>query len=127
MKIKKILVLPLIIISFSCSNEISLNYLTGTWVENESSDLYDSSNIHEIIFSEDGTYQNRILDLKGNVINKFDGTFEIDKEKKIIKITNSGYVIKDMSLTQLTESNLTAKIIEDFEGTTELSFHKKTL
>lgn len=125
MKKVYLIILTTLLISCNIEKEIDLNHLIGTWVESQSSDLYDSETIHKIIFSKNGTYQNRVYDLKDSLINKFDGTYEIDKETNKIKMTNSGYVLKDMSLTELTKIELTAIIFEDIEGTAELNFTKK--
>ncbi len=122
---KKHYLLIFAVVFTSCSNEINLNQLTGTWIESESSDLYESDQIHELSFLENGTYQNRVYDLKDSLVDKFDGTYEIDKETNTIKMTNVGYVLKDMSLTKLTETDLTAEITEYMEGTAELNFKKK--
>ena len=128
---KKIFLLTIAIVFASCANKVDLNQLTGTWIETESSDMFDSNITREISFYENGTYQHRTYDVKDSLTNKFDGTFELYKESNTIKITNSGYKLKDMNLNKLTESELNAVIIENMEEiegikmTIELNFRKK--
>uniref|UniRef100_UPI001957EEA8 lipocalin family protein n=1 Tax=Confluentibacter citreus TaxID=2007307 RepID=UPI001957EEA8 len=130
-EMKRIYLLTIAIVFASCSNKINLNQLTGTWIETESSDMYESNRIREISFFENGTYQHRTYNLNDSLLSKFDGTFELNKETNTIKITNSGYKLKDMNLNKLTESELKAVIIEhmdgieDIEFTAELHFIKK--
>ena len=131
LKMKKILILIVAAFFASCNDKIDLSQFTGTWIENESREMFEPNRTREITFFDNGTYQNRIYDKKGSLIDKFDGTFEINKEVNKIIITNSGYKLKDMNLTKLTEHELKVTLIEQLEEieeleiTTELHYIKK--
>ncbi|MFS4482091.1 hypothetical protein ACKGJY_03680 [Hyunsoonleella sp. 2307UL5-6] len=111
----------------SCKSEYKIDFseVYGKWTETEKSTGYTAKQIQNLTFEKDGKYQNVVINASSDsIVSSFNGTYELDTENNIIKFTNDGYVLKDMTLKKLTESEMIVEITEEFEGYALLYFSK---
>jgi hypothetical protein len=123
----KILLLILIpVLLNSCQSEYRIEFpeLYGKWTETNESVGYTADQIHNLTLKKDGKYHNLVSTSSDSILSSFSGTYELDKENNMIKITNDGYALKDMTLKKLTESEMIIEITEEFEGSALLYFSK---
>ncbi|WP_062061515.1 hypothetical protein [Aquimarina longa] len=123
-KIILLILIPIVLNACQSDYRIEFPELYAKWIETEESVGYTSDQIHTLTITKDGKYHNKISTAADSALSFFNGTYKLDKEKYLIKITNDGYALKDMTLKKLTESEMIVEITEEFEGSTLLYFSK---
>ncbi len=123
-KIALLILIPISLSSCQSNYRIEFSELYAKWTETEESVGYTSDQIHTLTITKDGKYHNKISTPADSTLSSFNGTYKLDKEKYLIKITNDGYALKDMTLKKLTESEMIVEITEEFEGSALLYFSK---
>lgn len=98
----------------SCESKIEMENLYGKWKMSNDSRVTNLDETRYVTFKKDGKYKVEDF-IKDSIVNSFEGTFEIDEEKKSIATTNSGWVIEDMTVTKLTSTDLYATVTDDEE------------
>lgn len=108
----------------SCGPKIELKNVYGTWVKINDKDVDTPEAKEEVSFTNDGKYKVTHYN-KDSVDMSFEGTFKLDAETRQIKITNEGYRLKDMTVIKLTETQMSAEVSEEYEGSYTLNYRRQ--